>query len=183
VKIMKTFKSQRGFTLAELVVAVAMVAFVMAGTFVALEQGQNAYEFAAGRIEVQQSARVGVDRMIRDLRTGSAVIAAIPASILFRYIDEGGATVTVQYSLNGTNLERNQTSPVPATPQPETILGNVVSMALTYYDKNNVTTAMPANITVVDIQIRTRPQDTTLASYSMANQRTSFEDRVRLRNL
>jgi len=121
--------------------------------------------------------------MVHDLRTGSTVTVSGATSVTFDYIDDTGATVTVQYSLTGTNLQRNQTNPVPAAPQPETLIGGVNALALTYYDSNNVATTTAANVRVVDIKVTTQPQDTSLASYNLANQRAVFEDRVRLRNL
>jgi prepilin-type N-terminal cleavage/methylation domain-containing protein len=180
---MNTLRNQRGFTLAELLVVVAILALVLAGTLVALQQGQNAYQYGSGRVEVQQSARMAVDRMVRDLRTGTVVTASTATSVGFQYIDDTGATVTVTYSLTGTNLQRNQTNPVPAAAQPETLIGNVNALALTYYDVNNAVTATPANVRVVDIKLTTQPNDTTLGGYNLANQRAVFEDRVRLRNL
>jgi prepilin-type N-terminal cleavage/methylation domain-containing protein len=180
---MKTLRNQCGFTLVELMIALAIVGLVMAGTFVALQQGENAYQFGSGRVEVQQSARMAVYRMISELRTGSVVTTSTATSVGFQYIDDTGTTVTVTYSLTGTNLQRNQTAPVPAAAQPETVIGNVSALALTYYDSNNVATVTAANVRVVDIKLTTKPENTSLGGYNLANQRAVFEDRVRLRNL
>jgi Tfp pilus assembly protein PilW len=179
----KRLRNQDGFTLAELVIACAMVGMVMAGTWVALQQGENAYQYGSGRVEVQENGRVALDRMIHDLRSGSNVTAATTTSLSFQYIDDTGATVTVTYSLNGTDLQRNQTNPVPAAAQPETVIGGVNTLDLRYYDRNNAVTTTVANILVVDVRLTTRPQATGLGSYNLANQRAIFEDRVRLRNL
>jgi Tfp pilus assembly protein PilW len=173
---------QKGFSAAELLIAAAMTSTLMAGVFMVLQQGQNAYLFGAGRAEVQQTARGALDRLARELRMGSLVTAASATSVTFNFVDENGATVTVQYSLNGTNLQRNQTAPVPAAAQPETVIGGVNALALTYFDSNNVATATPASVRTVNVRLTTQPQQAT-ASYSPANQRAMVEDRVRLRNL
>jgi prepilin-type N-terminal cleavage/methylation domain-containing protein len=175
-------RNQKGVTLVEMMIAASLAGLVAAGTGLFLQEGQNAYQTGAGRSEVQQSARVALDRMIRELRTGTAVLAGTPASITFRYIDEAGNTVTVQYSLNATNLLRNQTAPVPATPQPETVIGGVTSVIFTYYDVNDVVTGAATNAFSVDVQVRTQ-WDGAIASSSMRNQRAFVENRVRLRNL
>jgi prepilin-type N-terminal cleavage/methylation domain-containing protein len=180
---LKTLRTQRGFTLAELMVACAMVGVVLAGTFVALQQGENAFQYGTGKVEVQQNARMAVDRMVHDLRTGSNVTAATTTSITFQFVDEAGVTVTVAYSLNGTNLQRNQTNPVPAAAQPEIIIGGVNTLSLTYYDNANALTTTVANIRVVDVRLITQPQATGLGAYNLANQRATFEDRVRMRNI
>ena len=175
--------NQKGFTIAELLIAAAMTSVLMAGVFTVLQQGQVAYLFGAGRSEVQQTARGALHLAVHELRLGSAVTAATASSITFQFIDEAGVTVTVQYSLNGTNLQRNQTAPAPAAAQPETVIGGVNALAFTYYDADNLVTATAANVRTVNIRLTTQPQDTTLASYSPANQRFMVEDRVRLRNL
>ena len=180
---LKTFRAQSGFSLAELMVACAMVGVVLAGTLVALQSGESAFQYSSGKVEVQQNGRVALDRMIRDLRTGSSVTAATPTSISFVFTDETNTTVTVTYSLSGTNLQRNQTNPIPAAAQPETVIGGVNTFALVYYDNANAVTTTVANIRVVDVQLITQSENTSLASYNLANQLATFEDRVRMRNL
>jgi len=185
-------RRQAGFTLTELMVACALVGLVLAGTFVAMKQGANAYEFSSGRVEVQETGRVALDRMIHDLRSTSTVTTATANSITFTYkacpgelacVDATLIDVTVTYSLSGTNLQRNQTNPVPAAAQPETLIGGVNTFALVYYDSNNVVTTTVANIRVVDIRLVTQPQVPGPSPADLANQRATFEDRVRLRNL
>jgi prepilin-type N-terminal cleavage/methylation domain-containing protein len=176
-------RDDRGFALAELLIAAALIGLVMAGTFMVLQQGQNAYLYGAGRAEVQQTARGALDRLVRELRTGSAVTAVSATSITFQYVDDTQTTVTVQYSLNGTDLQRNQTAPVPGTPQPEIVIGGVNTLAITAYTAGNVATTTAANVRSVNIRLTTQSQEATLASYSPANRRAVVEDRVRLRNL
>ena len=90
-----TMMAQSGFTLTELMIACAILALILAGTLITLQQGEDAYQYTSGRVEVQESGRAAVDRMVRDLRTGSSITAATQTSISFQYIDETGATVTV----------------------------------------------------------------------------------------
>jgi prepilin-type N-terminal cleavage/methylation domain-containing protein len=176
-------RGQRGFSLGELLVACAIVGLIMAGTFVALRNGEDAYQYGVGKVEVNENGRAGVDRMIHELRTASTITAANQTSITFQYVDETGTTVTVAYSLAGTNLQRNQTAPAAANPQPEVIVGGINTLDLRYYDSTNTVTATVANIKSVDVRVITQPQATGLGSYNLANQRATFEDRVRPRNL
>lgn len=180
---------QKGFSVAELLIAAAMTSTLMAAVFVILQQGQNAYLFGAGRAEVQQTARGALDRIARELRTGIAVITNNPNDITFQYIDDSGpgggnvpVTITVQYSLNGTNLQRNQTAPA-IVGQPETVIGGVTGFTLTYF---NATSGAPANageVRTVNVRLSTQVQAVATTNASMANQRAVVEDRVRLRNL
>lgn len=175
--------NEGGYTLAELLTSMAVVGLLMAAIFLTLHQGQAAYLFGAGRAEVQQNGRVALDLMTSELRTGAQVSAATATSITFRFLDESSTFVTVQYSLNGTNLERNQTVPAPATAQPEVVIGGVDGLTFTYYDVNEVVTTTAANVRAVDVALTTRPEDTTLAPSAPGNQRAVLRGRVLLRNL
>jgi prepilin-type N-terminal cleavage/methylation domain-containing protein len=180
---LKSFRNEHGFTLAELLVACAIVGLVLAGMFIALQQGEDAYLYGAGKVEVQGNGRAAVDRLARDLRTASNITAATQTSISFQYIDEAGATITVTYSLNGTKLQRNQTNPLPAAAQPEIIIGGVNTLDLRYYASGHTLTTTVANIRVIDIRLITQSETTGLGAYNLANQQATFEDRVRPRNL
>jgi prepilin-type N-terminal cleavage/methylation domain-containing protein len=186
MKTPRVMRDERGYTLAELLTAMAVLGLLMAGLFLTLQEGQTVYLYGAGRAEVQQNARVALERMLRELRTTTSVSTASANDVKFTYVDETNCTpmpscasVTVEYNLSGTNLRRIQTAPTAST---ETLIGGVTSFVATYYDINNNTTTTAANVYVVDISITTRSDDTTLASYSPANRRATVAGRVRLRN-
>lgn len=173
--------NDRGFVLVELLAACAVLGLLMAGLFLALQQGQSAYLFGAGRVEVQQNARVALDRLLRELRTATQVGTATTNDVRFTYLDGTNALITVEYSLGGTSLQRNQT--VPAIPgQPAVLVGGVSGFTVTYYDINDVAGATAATARAVEIQITTRSEDSALASYSPANRTVVVQGRVKLRN-
>jgi len=177
----RVMRDERGYTLAELLTAMAVLGLLMAGLFLTLQEGQTVYLYGAGRAEVQQNARVALERMLRELRTASSVATSSANDVKFTFLDDTAASVTVEYNLNGTNLQRNQTVPAVAG-QPDILVGGVTTFAVTYYDINNVATTTAANVYAVDISITTRSDDATLASYSPANRRATVAGRVRLRN-
>lgn len=173
--------NERGFTLAELLVGCAVVGLLMLGLFLTLQQGQSAYLFGSARAEVQQNARVALNRIAEELRTGQTVTALGTTTITFQFVDDGGNPVTVQYSVVGTDIRRNQTAPVPAAAQPETLVGGVTSLTFTAFDQNDAVTTVAANVASVQVRITTRPERP-LAGYSPANQQVVFQGRVKLRN-
>jgi prepilin-type N-terminal cleavage/methylation domain-containing protein len=174
-------RDEGGFTLAELLTAMAVLGLLMAGLFLSLQEGQSVYLYGAGRTEVQQNARVALERMLRELRTASSVATASGNDIKFTYVDATSTSVTVEYSLSGTSLQRNQTVPAIAG-QPATLVGGVSNFVVTYYDATNSATTTAANVFAVDVSITTQSEDTTLASYSPANRQATVAGRVRLRN-
>jgi prepilin-type N-terminal cleavage/methylation domain-containing protein len=173
--------NERGFTLAELLAVCAVLGLLMAGLFVTLQQGQSAYLFGAGRVEVQQNARVALDRLLRELRTATLVTTATPNDVGFTYLDGTKTLVTVEYSLTGKSLQRNQTVPALGG-QPAVLVGGVSALTVTYYDINDVAGATAANTRAVEIQITTQAEDTSLASNSPANRTVVVQGRVKLRN-
>ena len=113
----------RGFTLAELLIVVAVLGFMMGALFTLQRQGQLAYLTGAARVEVQQNARVALDMMVNDLRaaqpvTGSVtrVLTSIDANCTsgppptgaggtsLAFTDQFSKTVT--YQMSGTDLQR-----------------------------------------------------------------------------
>ncbi|HKB25461.1 MAG TPA: prepilin-type N-terminal cleavage/methylation domain-containing protein [Methylomirabilota bacterium] len=187
---MPGINDQRGYTLAELLTAMAVLGLLLAGLLLTLQEGQTAYQYSAGRAEVQQNARVALDRMLRELRTATTIITSTSTDVKFTYCDgtnpattpcDSTMLITVEYSLSGASapylLQRNQTG---AANQPDTLIGGVSALTITYYDINNVVTTTAANVRSIDIQLTTRPEDTTIAA---PNIRTAVvEGQVRVRN-
>jgi prepilin-type N-terminal cleavage/methylation domain-containing protein len=177
-------RNEHGFTLTELLAAMAVLGLLMAGLFATLRSGQATYGFGAARAEVQQNARVGLDRMLHELRTGTKVTAASASSLTFEFVNGTGDFVTVQYSLSGTDLRRNQTAPAVAG-QPETLIGGVSALAITYYDGNNVlmtAPVVPASVCSVDVTLTVLSEGAGLTSASPSQRQAMVQGRVKLRN-
>jgi prepilin-type N-terminal cleavage/methylation domain-containing protein len=60
--------NQRGFTLAEMLVVCAIVGLVMASLLGLVMQGQQAYWFGTTQVDGQQTARVALERMAKEIR-------------------------------------------------------------------------------------------------------------------
>ena len=120
----RTVRDQRGFTLAELMVVMALTGLVLAGVFSIQQQGTNSYLMGAGRVEVQQNARVALEQMVRELRSAETVTALGSATDI-TFVDVTG--VVVRYQLTGTTLNRT------AAGVGGVIIGGVQSLTFTYY--------------------------------------------------
>ena len=55
-------------SLAELLVALAIVGLLLSGVFGILEHGQRVHALGAARVESQQTARIALERLARDIR-------------------------------------------------------------------------------------------------------------------
>jgi prepilin-type N-terminal cleavage/methylation domain-containing protein len=60
--------NQRGFTLAEMLVVCAIVGLVMASLLGLMMQGQQAYWFGTTQVDGQQTVRVALERMAKEIR-------------------------------------------------------------------------------------------------------------------
>jgi prepilin-type N-terminal cleavage/methylation domain-containing protein len=174
-------RDQRGFTLTELLIVVAVLGMMLAGLVSVQMQGQQAYLIGSHRVEAQQNGRIALELMIRELRSTTSVIA-IPSATDMTFVDENGTQV--RYWLSGTVINRGFPGPGGAVP----LIGGVVALNLTYfrdYDgsmNNGTPTTDPALVRLVRIRIVTGTEES-VASYSDAKQFATLEMLVRLRNL
>jgi prepilin-type N-terminal cleavage/methylation domain-containing protein len=168
---------ERGFTLTELLIATAVAAVVMAGLLVIQTGGQQAYLMGSNRVETQQSARVALDLMTRELRSAQSVTTLASATDI-TFVDEYGSTI--RYSLSGSTLNRTADGTTTA------LTGGVQALAMTYYSVYDVstatytTTASAALVKVIKISLTTKTEETVTAG-TPADERTVLESTVMLR--
>jgi type IV pilus assembly protein PilW len=83
---LRNLRNQHGFTLTELLVACAIIGFVMTGLLSILRTGQQSYLTGTNQVEAQQSLRLALLRMSNEIReagycptcgTGAAPFSAI----------------------------------------------------------------------------------------------------------
>ena len=194
---------QRGFTLAELLVAIAVVGLIMTGLLTFIMTGNQTYLTGSNQIEAQQAARVALERMVREIRGAgyNPTGAACPPS---KNCPIGGATdldnltftalmiqndtnnngtfeptERVLYTLNGTDLQRRDFADVDPTPQ--TIVGGIQALTFTYLDENGAPTGKPKDVRSVQISLTTQPENQP-ATWQTGRVSVTMSDQIRLRN-
>jgi prepilin-type N-terminal cleavage/methylation domain-containing protein len=171
-------RDQRGFSLAELLIVIALLGLMLTGLLAVQMQGQKAYLIGSHRVEAQQNGRVALELMARELRSAQSV-TLIPSAADITFVDGNGSTI--QYQLTGSVI--NRITGGVTTP----LIGGVVAFDLTYFSaydgatNTGTTTAVPDNVSAVRLQLVTGTEES-VASYSDANQRATMEMMVRLRN-
>jgi prepilin-type N-terminal cleavage/methylation domain-containing protein len=188
----RLLRDARGFTLAELLVAVAILGFMTAALFTLQRQGQLAYLVGAARVEVQQNARIALDTMMSELRSAVPVAGttqvvtsrdaacntgAPPGTgggISIGFTDQFSQTVT--YQLNGTNLERTYAGVT------DVLVGGVQQLRIWCYNGTGGLDNDLADIREVRVQIRTQTERGAQAG-SAGDQHAVAEARVRFRNI
>ena len=172
--------NERGFSLAELLIVIAILGFMMGGLFTLQRQGQLAYMVGSARVEVQQNSRIAIESMMTEIRSALA-INAFPANCnsaaggtTITFNDQNGVATT--YSLAGTDLNRT-VGGVAAT-----VIGGVQSLRIWCYDTSDTLTATLADIRTIRVQVTTRTERGAVAN-SPGDQHAIAEGRVRLRNI
>ena len=109
----RTIRSQGegGFTLAEVLVATTLSTMVLLGVYLLYDVNQATFIRGEQRTDLQQNARIGMDRLVRELRLAgsdpaiiplpcaTAILSATPTSITFiANVDSDAATEKVEYT-------------------------------------------------------------------------------------
>lgn len=157
----------RGFAFVELLVALALVGIVLVTLTGLLQHGEQAYLAGTARLEAQQSARVAVERLGRELRgagldprgTGFPPLVN-PTSTGFTIQNDlngdgviAGNRETITYSLRGRTLRRN------AGGGAQPVVEGVGALAFTYLDAAGNPATTPREIRSVVITITTGSGD------------------------
>lgn len=122
--------NERGFTLAEMLVVCAIVGLVMASLLGLVISGQQAYWFGTTQVDGQQTVRVAMERMVKDIREAGyeplapetdptacpsatnypLYTAGVPCYKFVPVASQSATALTLQYNWNGS------TCTVPCTP-------------------------------------------------------------------
>ena len=157
--------SHAGFSMIELMIVIAILAILFTFIYKGFERLNRYYTAENVKAGTQQSARIGVEMMVQDIRlaglnplgtAGAGIVAASPTSFQFTAdvnfdgdLDDSFENIT--YDLNGTDLRQRN---INLSPNFEVLLGNVNALAFTYLDDTG--TAIPtADLATRRADIRT----------------------------
>ncbi len=180
--------NQHGFTLVELLVAIAISGIVMAGVYSVYYSQQKSYMAQEQVAVMQQNLRAAMLFMEREIRmagcdpTGQAVKFAdwnISSSNSFKFtLDIRGSAVgslpdgdtndpneDITYALDGTDLERND----------NLIAENITSLNFVYLDGVNLPTTSKSAVRAVEITVVAATEDNVRSR--------SFTTNIKCRNM
>jgi prepilin-type N-terminal cleavage/methylation domain-containing protein len=194
-------RREGGFTLAEMLVGLAVTGIVMAAIFGLLTVSQQSVLQGTNQAEAQQNARAVLARMIDDIRSAgydptaagfdTVINQSATAFTLQNDWNGNGSIETsvtttlsgvargeqITYSLSGGTLTR-QESQVDGSALP---LARIELMTLQYLDAANAVTATAASIRTVVVTLVVAP-DTQPAKNPQGRVLVTVSDRARLRN-
>jgi hypothetical protein len=162
---MGSWRAAAGHSLAELLVASAVIGLVMAGVLTILRSGITTYGWGAARVEAQQSARIALERMVKELREAgydprlagiAPILTAAPDRVTFQRDLDGDGLVDVTRERVTFLLRPGETvlrRDAGAGAQP--IIEGVRRLVLTYFDAAGVATADAGAVASVQIHLET----------------------------
>ena len=152
-----------GYSLVDLLVALAVGGGLMASTLTLLHLGLRAWVWGAARVEAQQSARYALERMAGELREAgydptvagiAPVVLAEPTRVVFQRDLNGNGVVDptrerVTYLLRPGETILRRDAGGGAQPVVESVRG----FRLDYLDRAGAPTTDPAAVTAVRIRL------------------------------
>ena len=174
-------------SLAELLAALATLGLVMAATATFLASGQRAYLIGTARVESQQSARVALARMAREIRqagfgsadaTFTAISVAEPRRLVLHIdLDEDGVIgsrpETITWLLGDDGVLRRDAG---GGAQP--VINGVRALSFTYLSADGFPAAGPADVRSVVIKLTAGSEGPPTRHHGLVTLQTE----VRLRN-
>jgi prepilin-type N-terminal cleavage/methylation domain-containing protein len=207
---MKTMRAlvgnQRGFTLVEMLVATAIMGFVLSAALLAVQAGTQASDVTTGRAEAQSSIRFALDRMIADMRAAGynptlATFDPIDSGSMNSFTvmlntdlngngtldapvgtcDAAAQAERVRYRKSGTSLMRAVMTNATTVACETTLIGGVQSLTFTYRGPDDSATGT-TSATVRTIEVALTIQPESMGSYKVGTMAAAMTDRARLRN-
>jgi Tfp pilus assembly protein PilW len=181
---------QGGFSLADLLVGLALVGLLAAAVLGVYQVSQNSYLAGAARSEVQESARVALHRMATEVReagydpTFAGVFPGLTAAAmsdltLTTDFDEDGildANETVRYYLSAADSTLHRS----AGGADEVLIDGVQTLTFTFLDGGGNPTATVANVRTIRMLLTTRP--VYAQAVSSITTPATFTTEIQLRN-
>lgn len=191
------FKTEKGLTLVELMVALVIGLILIAGIYTLYRSTQDTYIGQEKLVELQQNSRIVLEQMSREMRLAgylatctSPTYATETAFEFEADADLNGTAERIQYRFNAGNLERASADPAPAvctpmsSPSFQKIATNIGLLHFDYYDDGN--TLKPAPVTGTDLaklrRVTIRLESTTTDPLTGSSKKVSMMSDVRLRN-
>lgn len=125
-------KKSAGLTLIEVVITIAIVGIISAGSTLYIRQVMDLWNFSSFRSEAVSPVRIALSRMARDIRQiGDATSVYFANSTRLQFDDMNDLNVI--YYLSNNNLMRNN----------DTLAAGVSGLTFTYYNLTNQPIASP----------------------------------------
>ncbi|MET3871366.1 prepilin-type N-terminal cleavage/methylation domain-containing protein [Puniceicoccus vermicola] len=166
-------RSPSGFTLVELLIAVAILTFGLIGAYAAISLLGKGSESVISYSEMNSQSRKMLTYLGRDVRAADDISIADETKLMLT--DLGGNSITYEYDSENETVSRTKNA------EAMTILGNVTDCKFSYYTLRQASTSRPVEVKHVQLQARmkrpilslTTSDDIVTARFMMRNHEVS----------
>jgi len=95
-----------GFSLAELLVAIAIALLLLGSLYTVYAIGQNSFKAGTRKIDLNQNAKIGLERIGRELRETNQIATVLPADQITFQDANFDQIRYINYYLSGNDLNR-----------------------------------------------------------------------------
>jgi len=144
-------KNQKGFSLIEMMVAMAVLGLIVLGLVTFFSGGTRSWVTGQYQLEAQRNARLSMDRMVKEIREGKNITSGSETSITVSvpHFDVNGnidSNYSVTYALNDTTIQRD------TNPLIESVLtGEAI---FKYYNSDTEVTSPDATVSKIHINLK-----------------------------
>ncbi len=163
----KTLRA-RGFTILEIILVVGLLALIVAAIAPFFRTTVEGWDVKDRQLEVMQHGRVGMDRLVKTIKSAKQFSAADTSSIRFTNADD----TVIEFRLNGGILEERQGGSGAWNELSEP----VDSLGFTYYDKDGNTTTSAASVRSVKIAMTVSDSEGKVSPVTFNSQVTPRKD-------
>jgi len=136
-------KNKKGFSLIEMMVVVVILGLIVLGLVTFFTGGAKSWVAGQSQLEAQRNARQAMDRMVREIREASDIIAS-STSLEINFNTPW--SINLKYSWSGNKWE-----PIYKGTNP--LINNVQSLTFAYFDSNG-SSVTPENASKVHIDLK-----------------------------
>jgi type II secretory pathway pseudopilin PulG len=145
----KTLKSNRGWSVTELMVATALMSLLMAALGAIYTNGQKSFMFLENNLENMQTARRSSNILARDIRSTISITSATSSSFVFSGdFDGDGTSNDMAFNYNSGTHTLTRTVDSKTTTVSSGVVNDEAHPFFEYYDQDNNKITDPANYTL-----------------------------------
>jgi prepilin-type N-terminal cleavage/methylation domain-containing protein len=143
--------NQKGFTLMELVLYIAVMAILLGVTTRVLISEIGAYSYVSKRQSAISDARYALNRISSELIHLETADILLASSSEIQFTDTGGVNTSFKLDVDGDDQAIYRGAEVMISP--------INNFNLTYYDQNNNVTTTISDIRKIEVEVITEPLD------------------------